>query len=253
MTGFLDALKEARKAAVFEKVGVDEPTSKSDEGDAVGEQISPMSGSYLPPLHASLVDQQKMLSDALNTATRNARAIAASTRSAALHHKALEQIFGDRKHIRPAVSLASRSFIVDALISEQSELESPYKLYPRKFSPFNVQGYAIPFVSRSKCFDLNQGNLEKIQSMAQELANSILAEKKCDFTSRADGKNIDGAERSKSSFILYSDITERSAEPVRPINIDLSEDPEASARLIRASVRRVIKDHRDEIEALAYK
>lgn len=40
---------------------------------------------------------------------------------------------------------------------------------------------------------------------------------------------------------------------VRPVKIDLNEDPEASARLVRAAARRVIKQHKDEIEALAYK
>lgn len=39
----------------------------------------------------------------------------------------------------------------------------------------------------------------------------------------------------------------------RPVQINLSQDQAAASRVVRAAARRVIAQHRDEIEALAYK
>lgn len=41
--------------------------------------------------------------------------------------------------------------------------------------------------------------------------------------------------------------------PTRPVQINLTKDKVAGGRVIRAAARRVIEQHRDEIEALAYK
>ncbi|MFU9046291.1 hypothetical protein ACNAUY_07850 [Acinetobacter tibetensis] len=38
-----------------------------------------------------------------------------------------------------------------------------------------------------------------------------------------------------------------------PVQINLSQDQAAATRVVRAAARRVITQHRDEIEALAYK
>jgi len=44
-----------------------------------------------------------------------------------------------------------------------------------------------------------------------------------------------------------------SAAVVRPVHIDLDEDRAAATRVVRSAARRVINQHLDEIEALAYK
>ena len=48
-------------------------------------------------------------------------------------------------------------------------------------------------------------------------------------------------------------VVVRRTVAVRPVKIDLSEDRAAATRVVRTAARRVINQHRDEIEALAYK
>ncbi|ENU60697.1 hypothetical protein [Acinetobacter guillouiae] len=50
-----------------------------------------------------------------------------------------------------------------------------------------------------------------------------------------------------------SGVVVRRTESVRPVIINLSEDRVAATRVVRTAARRVINQHRDEIEALAYK
>lgn len=227
MTGFLDALKEARKAAVFEKVGVDEPTSKSDEGDAVDEQISPMPRPYILLLRRSLTEQQRLLSHVLDVTEKMKSAMADIESAATTKWPTKVEV-----RLRPNIRLSTLGkYITIPLIPEERESEPRLKLGtkidPGALCHILPYGSADYISSHIDGIEFNRDAFEIPKRETKEAATSIWAN--------------------------FDRTAKQSAEPVRPVNINLSEDPEASARLIRASLRRVIKQHRDEIEALAYK